>query len=65
MCIFKKPGDTQTHHPGSLKLKFFNMVKVTKSSPASKRNGVKKVCRADYKQLTNVNLTAMPFRVAN
>jgi len=39
------------------------MVKVTKSSPTSKRNEAKKVCNADYQQLTNINLTAMPFGV--
>ena len=38
------------------------MVKVTKLSPASKRIGVKKICSADYQQLTNINLTAMPLR---
>jgi hypothetical protein len=36
------------------------MVKVTKSNPASKRNGVKKVCHTDYQQITKIRLTAMP-----
>ena len=51
-------------YPVKLNLKmFFDMAKITKSNPVSKRNGVEKIIMPHYQLFTNFNLTAMPHRV--
>ena len=51
-------------YPVKLNLKmFFDMAKITKSNPVSKRNGVEKIIMPHYQLFTNFNLTAMPYRV--
>jgi len=42
---------------------FFDMAKITKSNPVSKRNGVEKIIMPHYQLFTNFNLTAMPVGV--
>lgn len=51
-------------YPVKLNLKlFFDMAKITKSNPVSKKNGVEKIILPHYQSFTNINLTAMPERV--
>ena len=51
-------------YPVKLNLKmFFDMAKITKSNPVSKRNGVEKIIMPHYQLFTNFNLTAMPYWV--
>jgi hypothetical protein len=53
-------------YPVKLNLKmFFDMAKITKSNPVSKRNGVEKIIMPHYQLFTNFNLTAMPEGVLN
>jgi hypothetical protein len=62
MYIYKrKRGDSSlSNHLVNNQKKLFDMVKDTKSSPASKRNGVKKIFYTVYQLITNNTLTAMP-----
>lgn len=60
MSTFIKKGDTKCVTPINKNKKFFYMLKITKSHPASKGNRVKKVFSIDYQSFTNINLTAMP-----
>lgn len=63
MSTFIKKGDTKCVTPINKNKKFFYMLKITKSHPASKGNRVKKVFSIDYQSFTNINLTAMPSGV--
>jgi hypothetical protein len=60
ICKRKRGGTYQNTHPINKLKKFFDMVKDTKSSPISKRNGAKKISFTEYQLITNKNLTAMP-----
>jgi hypothetical protein len=62
MYIYKrKRGDSSlSNHLVNNQKKLFDMVKDTKSSSASKRNGAKKIFYTVYQFITTVTLTAMP-----
>jgi hypothetical protein len=63
ISIFKKKKEgvpIRTHLENKNLKKFFDMVKGTKSNPASKRSGVKNDLPSYYQLVININLTAMP-----
>jgi len=62
MYIYKrKRGDSSlSYHLVNNQKKLFDMVKDTKTSFVSKRNGVKKIFYTVYQYVTTNTLTAMP-----
>ena len=60
--IFKSRDNNEDTVPANKIKKLFDMVKVIKQNPVSKRDGVKKYICTHYQCVTTISLTAMPGR---